>query len=223
MNEKNKKKLIFVAVAVGRCGSSMVVGMLERAGVNAGVNPCHSKSVSNPGGFYETRGILKFLYDYYYDHMNAFKPMFSFEKLRDKDLLPKYLDILKHDYDDKYPMAVKALDYLPIAMFENEKDYDIRVVYVTRKLEDQAKSIRGMWSNKGPTYEWWCDWLKERYAWADIFRDEIKFPYLGVDFNDVLDHPREEAEKMLKFCDIEAKNLDEIEKWINPKYSRSRT
>lgn len=201
----------------------MVMGILDRGGVNVGPDGCLARSVENPGGFYEVKETHNYVYKHYYDHMNPFKPMWSFEKLRAlKSERPELISILENRFGGKYPIAIKTMDCAALPSFENDEEYDIRVLWVHRKIADQARSIARMWADKSPPDVYWCDWLTKRYAWFETFRKEFDFKYLDVDFNAVLDDPRAEGERILRFCDLEVKGLDEIEKWVNPAFSRSR-
>lgn len=214
-------KVIIVAFVAGRCGSSTIMGLLHRAGVNVGNWDHRGKNVENPGGFYETKAIEVFTYGNMGDQMLPFKPMPAFDKLREhKKLMPKLEAIFKNDYNGLFPLAFKDMHMSVIPMFEGNPDYDVRIIYAVRNMQEQCLSIQKVWRHLAYPAKRFEPWLKGMYDWMAEFKKEFPLKSITVDFNDVLKDPVGTTKKMCDFCEIKTPDDGEIIKWVNPKWAR---
>jgi hypothetical protein len=59
--------------------------------------------------------------------------------------------------------------------------------------------------------------------WLDSMVKQSGVVSHKVDFNTMLDHPVEEAEKLCEFCGVPRLPDDVVLSWVHPEYSRSRT
>ena len=224
------KKIIFVATVYGRCGSSMTMGLLARCGVSVGKDADKLKSVEVPVGSYELQVVEKHWQKYYQKQnwenhtKNLTNPRLSYDKhLALKSVRSELDAIIESVCEGKYPVAIKAMDFAGIAAYENDPDYDIRVICLHRNIEDQARSISKMWGNV-PQYppQAFHKWLKDGYAWVEGFKKEFKFPYLDVNFNDMLDDPEGEGLRICEFCEISKPTSGMLSNYVNKEYSKSR-
>ena len=218
------KKLIVVAFAAGRCGSSMIMGLLHRAGVNMGDKwDNRPANVENPGGFYETQAIEKFIYGPLIEQMRPFVKMPSFEKLRtyNKKFKPDLEKIFETAYHGVFPLAIKDMHLGMLPMFENDPEYDVRVIWANRPLHDQALSVQKVWNKPGYPAARFEPWLSEMNKWMAAFRQEFKFKSLDITFNEMLKTPVEIAKQICEFCEIQLPTPESIKAWIRPEWSRS--
>lgn len=201
------------------------MGLLERAGVNVGP-PSHRKAnVENPGGFYEVAEIERFTYGKILPQMKPFVPMMKFDAHREwvMPLKPELMGIFAKAYKDRWPIAVKDMHMAMLPMFETDPDIDVRVVFMKRKIADQALSIEKVWRKpKEHPAAQFVPWLNGMYVWADAFMREFRFNYLTVDFDELVDHPLEKALEIYKHCDINAPDEKTIKTWVHPEYLRGR-
>lgn len=225
------KKIICVATVYGRCGSSMVMGILERCGVSVGKDlSSQLKSIEVPGGSYELQILEKYWQKYYQkqnweNHVkNLINKRLTYSKLRELKSVRQELDaIIESICNGKYPVAIKSMDYVGIAAYENDSEYDIRVICLHRNIEDQARSISKMWGNiSAYPPQVFYKWLKEGYEWVEGFKKEFKFPYLDVNFNDILEDPENEGNRICEFCGINKIEPSILFDWVKKEYSRSR-
>ena len=215
----DKKKIIFVAFVGGRCGSSMTMGILDRCGCNCGPDADRSQSVENPGGFYEIESIQSlWRKESSWLITKPFEEPFSFDQIRQNvDAKQELVRIFENEYENRYPVVVKAMDFACVAMFENDPEYDIRVVCPMRNITDQCRSIARMWGTEY-TIDCFKPWLTKMYYWMEAYKREFHFRYLDVDFNELLDNPKEQIDRIAEFCGLE----NTCGEWVKPEYSRSR-
>lgn len=198
------------------------MGLLHRAGVNVGAWNHRGTNKDNPGGFYETKALEAFTYGKMVEQMLPFKPRPTFEKMRENTKFKKDLEIVfKRDYSDRFPIAVKDMHMTILPMFENDPEYDVRVIWANRTLRDQALSIQKVWNSPQYPAARFEPWLKEMNDWMAGFRKTFQFKSLDVDFNEVLSAPVETAKKICEFCEIQLPTQESIKAWIRPEWSRS--
>jgi hypothetical protein len=199
------------------------MGLLDRCGVNTGPHR-NKRSVENPGGFYEVPALQHWCYDENrFQHVRPFTEPHSPEQIRNlASAKPRLLDIFEKEYKNNWPIAIKSMDFAGVACFENDPEYDVRVICLHRYIVDQCFSIARMWS-KPDQYpaDSFRPWLERMYAWMEEYKKEFKFPYLDCHFENFFTIPEEMTERICKFCDIEY-NPAATDGWVNPQFSRSR-
>ncbi len=200
------------------------MGLLNHAGASVG-NVSDTISIENLKGFFEIVEMVASLRDIYSPHMTPFTDPFDFARLRYLKNMRKAEIISKIDkcFSNSTTIAMKANSYIPINIFENDEDYDIKMICLERNMEDQIRSIERMWGKKSPGAKKFEEWLIKCRKWGKEFREEFKFDYLDIAFEDILDKPVSEAKRMYSFCGLTRIPEDKvILDWVDPKLSRSR-
>lgn len=202
----------------------MAMGILDRAGFNVGPHGS-VKSIENPGGFYEVPTLQAWCYNKdAFHHNRPFQPQLSIDDLRKlSKQKPALLKIIENDFSGKFPIAMKAMDFAGLSCFESDPDYDVRVIFLRRKIKDQATSIRRMHGDRGASHQEWCDWLIKMYEWAYGYFSWFDFQYTIVDFEKIITDTEASTKKILDACGVDYENIESIKKWVNPSFSRSMT
>lgn len=230
MLKSNINKLIIVEVIGARCGSSLVMGLLDRSGINTGNSDLHPiPDRWNPGGYYESIGIYSLIMCELKSITGVFTEIVDY-KTRKKIALKykdNFLDILNKEYKSKYPIAVKDCNGGLLAMFDCDDLFDVRIILLKRNIEDQCCSIYKMWNEefkiKGHDREAFYKWMKEEYELMDIWIKESKLPCLEITFCQLIDNPIKSTNNICDFLNISILSESVIRDWINPKYSQSRS
>jgi hypothetical protein len=200
------------------------MGILHRAGVNVGQWNHRGTNIDNPGGFYETKAISDFTYKNMTDQKLPFKPRPTWDEMRGNKQFKGKLDaIFEKDYTGRFPIAIKDMHMTMIPMFENDDSYDVRIIYLSRNIHDQACSIQKVWRSAEWTADRFVPWLKKMYAWMGEFKNAFPMKSIDINFNSLINDPVETATKICDFCEIQLPGPDTINQWIRPEWSRSRT
>lgn len=115
--------------------------------------------------------------------------------------------------------AVKVVSPLPIYLDPKLK---YRFVFMRRDIEEILQSQEKM-LNKNQVSE------REKYRTVYEFHlkktyrfiRENNFPFIDVNYNDLMAEPEMEIEKLMKFCEID-NSIDELVSVVNPELYRNR-
>jgi hypothetical protein len=144
-------RIIVVAYHTGRIGSSAMMGLLKIAGVNVGDEKrLAGPAPMNPKGFFELWSQEALLRESYVGiYPGPSKPP-SLDVLREtgKRHFRAYRTLLQEEFGPDFPVGVKSQRFLTLPfLHELRHEFDIRILVMTRGLEDQANSILRVWRN----------------------------------------------------------------------------
>ena len=226
-----KQKLIIVEFVGGRCGSSLVMGLLNRAGVNTGPNNLHIEpDIWNQGGYYETLEVSNITSRDMVAITDPFTEIIDYNERKEFALShkQKFVDMLKKTYKGNCAIAVKDNNGGILAMFDNEDPaFDVRIIFLDRNTEDQCKSIILLWNEgfgiEGHNRDKYFNWIEKEKKLVEEWIKTSKIPYIKLMFFKLLDDPIESTKKICELVDIPMLSENVIQSWINQTFSRSRT
>lgn len=206
-------RITAVTYALGRCGSSLVTGLLAESGLDAGPIT-DSKSAQNPRGFYEVEGYwnrLRSLYGRWL--MTIHEPI---------PCAPGELDVNEHFARGYFKETFEdgnIVVKVPGIVLRALKDMDLYVVHVRRNPADQEASIFKM--NPGMT-EPLQELIVKWNDWVEAHLKALEIPHCIVDFDKLIDHPFEtyldmtaEIEDRLQF--VLCKN--DVDYYVDPSFT----
>ena len=228
----DKTKVIVVAYALGRSGTSAMMGLLQLAGANPG-DPARSTQASdvNRKGFFEPKVLREFMVEVYPDIFERGDAPPSFDRLERAadEKADAYGRLLRQELGEKTPWAVKSYRSLTLPLMNRMTDqFDTRVIVLSRRLEDQARSLIRVakgWPelrNKNMSLQEVSAWVATWQRWLDDVQQWYDFPYLAVNFEDVVAAPDETMNRVTRFADIPCPEQQVIEQWIDPKLVNRR-
>jgi len=132
-----------------------------------------------------------------------------------------YLDLLLAEIG-QFPMAVKAQRMLTVPLlYECREQYDVRVLLMTRDLEDQVNSTLRVWARsdsqeqRSATPEFVRAWIEAWLDYGDQVRAAYDLPYYQVAFERLIADPVGTMQDVSRFLDIPCPPAAAIEGWIN--------
>ena len=163
---------LIVVSGLPRSGTSMTMQMLEAGGIGIATDNIRKPGDDNPKGYYE------------------------YERVKDLD---KGLDNswLK-EFRGK---AIKIISFL---LKELPETYNYKVVFMRRNLQEVLASQTKMLDNRGETNESSDEKMLELYQnhlWRVdyLMKHRPCFELLNVDYKDVVENPRRQAERIREF------------------------
>ena len=163
---------LIVVSGLPRSGTSMTMQMLEAGGIGIAIDNIRKPGDDNPKGYYE------------------------YERVKDLD---KGLDNswLK-EFRGK---AIKIISFL---LKELPETYNYKVVFMRRNLQEVLASQAKMLDNRGETNESSDEKMLELYQnhlWRVdyLMKHRPCFELLNVDYKDVVENPRRQAERIREF------------------------
>jgi len=163
---------LIVVSGLPRSGTSMTMQMLEAGGIGIATDNIRKPGDDNPKGYYE------------------------YERVKDLD---KGLDNswLK-EFRGK---AIKIISFL---LKELPETYNYKVVFMRRNLQEVLASQAKMLDNRGETNESSDEKMLELYQnhlWRVdyLMKHRPCFELLNVDYKDVVENPRRQAERIREF------------------------
>lgn len=181
-----------IVLGRGRCGTSMVSGVLDRLGVNMKTGVRDEKRVK---GYYEGGEFISQLRDFA-------KKNEPFVKGKPQK---KFVDMFeKHKKSGDWGNKTKAsLTLLPWI----EQLSDVYVIVLSRDKVAQAKSlVKNCWGNrqdwrKDPTYIYQTI-LRFHEKVEEYFLERPNIPRLDLDFDFIIDNPVEATKKIAEFVNL---------------------
>jgi len=207
-----KTKIVVVGYAMGRTGSSALVGMLKHMGLSV---ICEGKKdKNNKKGYFESNYHKKTLGSIYgaFFTQSIIPPMVKIEtKIKLKKEI--YHSFIENQCKDSQMIAMKSYRMLDIPfLYQLREQYDIKLIVLNRNTEDQAQSAAKM-NRKNKDY-----YINKIKLWK-VFRDKIKVKYpldrIEMDFYDLIDNPDKTVTEIAKFIGIPKPSPDKIKKWID--------
>lgn len=212
------KKVISVNYVGGRCGSSMVMGLLEKSGVDVG-NVSRLTDNKNAKGYFEMKEYWELLYSTF-NFLGGFMP----RPTKPDTINPYMYDYLTDNVMDKWKkffdnnftgdlIAVKSAFYFPKFIFE-KLGFEVINIGLYRSIPDQAKSIRTM-NDKDKSLLEWQLWLTE---WYKAISDEVVKNVRTYTFEDWFFDVSLCYNWLHKDCDLPMKlNDKQLNEWVEPK------
>jgi hypothetical protein len=226
---KKNKKIILVASPLGRCGTSAMMGLLKFAGLNIGKNLSKASKFMNSKGFFELVTLRHF-------YENTFGKYYS----KDISILPniqtlnafgtnnyiKFNSILKKEFNNKFPAALKSQRFLNLTFFRYLKEYKVYVICMNRKTKGQIASINRVVnvsldrSLHVPVSYIKYSLLQWKNFANTIRRNYNNFNYLDVNFSKLLTKPVPIMKKVSNFAKIDPPSNKQILNWIDKRLVR---
>lgn len=218
------RKLILVCFSGWRVGSSMLTGLLGKMGANLG--PYDQKAdVLNPRGYFECKPLVGFVRKTFLDHLEMFSSPYNIHKLEQRCKKHKkgFIDMVDSTFSDAEVIATKMLHYAVVPMFY--RDPNVKVISLSRNIYDQTESLLKVHTlatgaEREGKRQRIFEWLSEVYDWAAAFKAQSGMDFLDVTFEDILDFPERECQRIADFTGLPY--YDGVTDWVTPKFSRSR-
>jgi len=213
-------KMILVNFIGWRVGSSMLTGLLGSAGADMG--ECDNKPTPhNKMGHNENLALRRFQKKYYWPHWFWQDRRMDPSRMVQIAIEPKdeFVDICKDEFGDSETAVTKCMtgSLIPVAQLAG---MDVRVVWLRRKLQDQARSLTRVMEAKDYVNAETVKWLEECERWMKDFFSYTETPFIKVQFGDLLARPKRECGRLSEYLDMEISD-DAILEWIKPGLSRS--
>jgi hypothetical protein len=223
-----KKTIIVLGAPLGRVGSSALMGLLKLSGVNVGGRKSglgHASS-SNPKGHFEPPSIKNFLTKTFKGFFPELDSTPTIHQLKTYGVQhhARFKHLLNAEFGNVYPIALKGgrLLILPF-LAPLQTDYNIKVLMLNRKPEDQIASIIRVWKKspklrKQATVKNILPVLNKWKKFVSAVRTAYKtFNYLDVQFEQLINDPMLTMHKISKFTGINCPPESIIKNWIDPK------
>lgn len=228
---KSNQKIIVVACPLGRTGSSAMMGLLKLAGVDVGnENNFRPPAPSNPKGFFELPSQHQLLIKAFEGALPEIPP--SFDKLHavGQKYNSEYLEFLDKEFVDFDIIAIKSprMLTLPI-LWQFRNQFDIRVLVMSRNIEDQARSIIRIWKTlddpikNQATEEDVKQWLSNWMEFSSQVQRQWDFQYLPVSFDTLLEKPFSVMQTITNFIGIQCPTEREINMFLDPNLVNRKT
>lgn len=182
----------------GRCGTSALAGVIDRMGISfAGIK---EKKFSNGvlRGYYEKEEVSDFTRKYIgSDQFKEGEPS----------------DEFKENFKKFKGRGLKSHRLIWLIPWILKEDPETRVIYCTRDIKKQAKSINmACWNGRKD-----LDKIKQSIKDYDKAVKLLDIDYLEVRFEDLISDPEKEVKRVAEYLGV--KPTKEAIKFIKPKYS----
>ncbi len=219
-------KIIVVAYHLGRIGSSAMMGLLREAGINVGQkHRLNNHGIINPKGFFELKLQQEFLSSVYkgiYPGVTSPPSLEVMSKIGIK-YYKDYEELIQREFGCCFPIAIKSQRLLTLPLLHQLKeDYQIKLLIMERKLEDQVNSTLRVWKRsnqllqKSATREFVFEYLTKWKAFSHKVEQHYKFPTLHVSFNELIADPVEVSKSIFDFIEEDYPDIQQIKSWIDP-------
>lgn len=221
---KRKQKLIAVAYPAGRCGSSSVMGLLQKSGVFIGEeSDLNEPTPYNSKGMFEINTLMNF-------YRKISPPSYTYPivgpNIEEYERLvaphaEDFVRVLDSIFGDAKSFAFKCPNYMALPMLNSKalsKRYNIKVVLLTRNREDQARSIQAVWSMWKSTFakQGIVDaYVHQSYEFQKVVVEEYDLSYVPVTFENLLKKPVETSNKLLKKLAVKPPSDSVIGDWFD--------
>ena len=212
-----KTKLILVNMVGWRCGSSMLVGLLEQLGASIGeCDRTIKDDGSNPLGYFENTKILDFYKRIFPKHWYPCEQLLNYDDM--VTTAQKHQDefdsLCYEQFNGSNFAAVKSMMCCLQPFVENSSVVDWSCVWLRRDLESEAGSLNYFCPGRRDEF---YSWLKNATEWtADVLKS---VNHTEVYFEDLLKNSSDAMTDVCKHVGIKH-DIDIIERWINPEFSK---
>ena len=220
LERRSNMKMILVNFIGWRVGSSMLTGLIGKAGADIG--KCDVKPTPyNKMGHNENIALREFQRKHFLPHWfwkdKRLEPEEMFKiSSESKD---EFADICKDEFGDSNTAVTKCMTGSLIASAD-KAGMDVRVIWLRRNLENQARSLSKVIEQKDYVNPATVKWLSECEAWMMEFFLYRGLPITDVRFEELLARPKKECNRLSEFLDMEIPD-EAILAWIKPELSRS--
>jgi hypothetical protein len=201
------------------------MGLLRLSGADVGA-PRHraGPAAMNPKGFLELESQNVFLQVAYPGVYPDIVDPPSATQLQEagRQHADAYLRFLSLEFEDS-PIAVKSPRLLTLPFLEGlQNDLDVRVIFLERDLDDQAESIRRVWSDSDDEFKRTASlpFIRDFVtAWTDVSHDlldQVDLNALHLDFESIIQHPVDAMERIGSFAELPRPSDRKIKAWIDP-------
>jgi hypothetical protein len=220
------KKIIAAAYHLGRTGSSAVMGLLHLSAINIGKEEhLIGPQAMNPKGFFELKPQQKFLEKVYqgiYPDVTDPPEMAVMEKIGETHF-QEYHRLIRAEFENRFPIAVKSQRFLTLPfLYRLKKKYDVKVLVLERKLEDQVNSTLRVWRKSGNSLqknasrEFVLNYIKKWKSFARSVENHYDFPFFHVSFDDLMASPLSVSRAIFDFIQEKCPTKQQISDWLDP-------
>lgn len=209
---------------MGRVGSSLMMGLLDKAGLNLGAGVSSKPMPINKKGLFEIKEhnhLLGRFYAGYYPETGEPPSLDSVRCIANRHA-PFYGDYLSEIAAGVYPLALKSPRCLSLPLAFNLKErFDISIIRLKRNIEEQVHSIEKVWKNHGNDFQKQCStediraYVKKWIAFSEDIYREYPFESIDCDFNSMIESPENEIKRLSAFIGINI-SRDYAQSWIDP-------
>ena len=219
---ENISKLICVSYALGRTGSSSVMGLLKLADVDIGKeNLMINEAKFNPKGYFELRNQQHFLvntYPEFYPNIFNTPTINQIDDIAFKNY--KQYEALLHESFTGESVAIKGMRMLTIPfLYKLRNSFDIKVIVLDRKLKDQVNSTIRVWEQSDKkeyaNEEFITEYIFKWKKFANEVMQFYDFNYHKLQFEDLINQPIKTTNSLFEFLEIPPPKNTEINSWID--------
>ncbi len=213
---EHKEKLAVVAYPVGRVGATALMGLLRIAGFDPGDDPRGCFDLP------EQQLFLRNTYKGIYPEI-AIPPCMETVDLIGAASGAEYRSLIAGTLGSRLPAAVKSQWFLTIPFLKQmEREFDIRVLNLTRNLGDQVSSILRVWSGSDDlvrrcaSRDYVIDYV---LRWRQFGYDVLKWSGLSVldlSFDRLMNDPVKVSGEICQFLDVDRPDYFAITHCFDP-------
>ena len=221
---RNLEKMILVNMSAWRCGSSMMVGTINLLGASVGTINSNNNQ-ENPVGSFQNKFFMGLQHSLFDDHIKMFPdklmPINEIKNIQTTYQL-WFNSIRNIEFGAHNSCVIKCMMSTMVPFAINQKDVVMPyIINLKRNVVDQSRSLaKARFGHKNPPPQM-IEWVTRCYRWNENYLKETNVPYLEVLFENVLDNPQKELERICNYTGL--KINDEAIRFIRPEFSRSRT
>lgn len=222
---KRKTNIVLVSFSAWRCGSSMMVGLMEQLGANIGsVKRATRVNIENPFGSFESH-----LHIFGQRVMSPYWEMFNVPPPQ-----KEMLNILAHhlpefnkrcsaeEYGDSEWAATKCMMGGLIPLAQKSTSVNCHVIWLRRNTRGQARSLCASAGITGTKRGEVHDWVCKQDVWLEVFMKEVKCNPVEVWFEDMLDDPVGCTKKICDHIGMPMVDAGIPRGWVHKEFSRSK-
>jgi hypothetical protein len=225
-NYMTRKKMAIVAYAVGRVGSSAVMGLLARMGISVGPEAVRRLGGKhNPRGFYELKSqndLLREVYRGVYSEPVS-PPNAGWVLERAREGVGDFRTLIDASYPGDSPYCIKSPWCMTLPMWKlMEENYDCQYIYVTRNIEDQAKSLMKVWRSQPEkrghvaNLPFLTGWLGEWRIFCDSLLRQLSIEPLKIRYEELMSEKASTVSRIASHLDVDFTDDTGAEDWLTP-------
>lgn len=219
------KKIIVVAFHLGRVGSSALMGLLNLSGINVGKKEHLSgPAPMNPKGFFELKTQQKFLEKTYtgiYPDITNPPSLELLDKIG-KEFYKEYDEMIQTEFENRFPIAIKSQRFLTLPfLYRLKEKYNINMLVIERKLEDQVNSTQKVWKKSGnfiqknASREFITNHIKKWQSFAQSVEKFYDFSIFHVSFDELMKSPIKVSQSIFNLIGEKCPTKEEITGWLD--------
>ncbi len=222
-----KKTIVFVTYAMGREGTSALMGLINTLGIPVTTN---YKDIRNPKGYFEDPDYIEMLkkeLPAFFDGPLPEPPSMEDAEANAAESMETFREYFKKNFVGKDMLAIKSPKYICIfQMAHLMPEYDFKVIVTQREMDAMVKSLQKMWSQSKGMSEKHLSASPEDIAqhiqrWRD-FGDQAmekysSYEYFHTSFEDIMNEKYATAQKLADFVGVTCPPQSAIEEWLDDK------